>query len=59
MNPQDFTTTMTVDRTPDEVFDAINNARGWWSRTIVGATTHVGDEFVQHAPDLHLSLIHI
>jgi len=59
MNQQDFTTTMTVDRTPDEVFDAIINARGWWSRTIVGDTTHVGDEFVQHAPDLHWARLRV
>jgi hypothetical protein len=59
MSQHDFTTTMTVDRPPNEVYDAINNARGWWSRTIVGDTTHLGDEFVQHAPDLHWARLRV
>jgi hypothetical protein len=29
MSDQSYTTSFSVDRTPDEVFDAINNVRGW------------------------------
>lgn len=49
-----FTTTITVDATPDEAFDAINDVSGWWGR-ITGTTTSVGDEFVYVVPGLHYS----
>ena len=49
-----FTTTITVDATPQKVFDAINDVPGWWGR-ITGSTTAVGDEFVYVVPGLHYS----
>jgi hypothetical protein len=49
-----FTTTITVDATPQEAFDAINDVAGWWGR-ITGSTTAVGDEFVYLVPGLHYS----
>jgi uncharacterized protein YndB with AHSA1/START domain len=44
-NEEDFTTTITVDRTPQEVFAAVTDPRGWWSQDITGGTGEVGDEF--------------
>ena len=41
-----LTATMSVDRTPDEVFAAITDVRGWWSQNIIGDTAALHDEFV-------------
>ena len=38
MSSPNFTTTILVDNTTKEVYDAINNVRGWWSEEIVGNT---------------------
>jgi uncharacterized protein YndB with AHSA1/START domain len=52
---QDFTLTITVDQTPEEVFAAINNVRGWWSEEIEGDTDKPGAEFKFHHKDIHRS----
>jgi hypothetical protein len=53
MSKQDFNTTLLVDQTPREVFQAINNVRGWWSEEVEGNTSKVNDEFDYHFEDLH------
>jgi len=45
MKTQDFTNTLTVDQTPEQVFDAINNPRAWWSENISGPTNRQGEKF--------------
>ena len=49
MKTQDLTITMQVDQTPEEVFNAIRNVRGWWSgyysEEIKGDTEKLNDEF--------------
>src|SRR5450755_1429287 len=55
MNEQDFTTILTVDQTPEEAFDAINNVRGWWLGEIEGSTEKLGDEFTYRYGDVHYS----
>jgi hypothetical protein len=51
----DFTTTIVVDQTPEQVFKAINNVRGWWSEEIEGSTEKLNDEFDYHYKDVHIS----
>ena len=53
MKTADFSTTLLVDQTPNEVFDAINNVRGWWSEEIEGSTNQLNDEFHYHYEDVH------
>lgn len=45
-NTEYLTASMTVDRTPDEVFAAVTNVRGWWSENLIGASAALHDEFV-------------
>lgn len=53
MENQNFTTTILVDQTPEEVFNAINKVRGWWSEEIEGNTQKLNDEFTYHYQDVH------
>ena len=41
-----LTATASIDNTPEEVFAAITDVRGWWNENIIGATAALHDEFV-------------
>src|SRR5215510_1295448 len=55
----DYTTAFTVDQSAEEVFEAINNVRGWWSEEIEGRTEELGDEFTYRHKDVHYCRIRL
>jgi len=55
MKTSDFTTTISVDQTPQEAFDAINNVRDWWPGEIEGNTTKLNGEFSYRYKKMHYS----
>lgn len=55
MSDQAYTNSFTVDQSPEEVFAAVNNARGWWIEEINGETDKLDAEFTVQFGDLHRS----
>lgn len=55
MATKNFTTTMLVDKTPKETFNAINNVRGWWSTTLKGTSDQLDGEFIYQHKEMHKS----
>lgn len=55
MQNQNFTTTILVDQSPEEVFAAINNVSAWWSGEIEGVTDTAGTEFTYSVTGIHFS----
>lgn len=45
MKAQDFHTSITVDATTKEAFDAINDIAGWWTDSLEGDSYKLNDEF--------------
>ena len=54
MKNQNFITTISVDQTPKEAFNAIKNFRAWWSEEIEGSTDKLNEVFFYHYKDIHL-----
>jgi hypothetical protein len=54
MENRNFTTKITVDKSPKEAFTAVNNVRGWWSENITGNTVQLNNEFIYQYKDVHV-----
>jgi hypothetical protein len=52
---KDYSTSIVVDKSPAEVFNAINNVRGWWQGEFVGGAEKLNDEFSYQVADIHFS----
>lgn len=50
-----FVTTIVVDQSPAEVFESINNVRGWWQGKIEGETDKLYGVFTYQMMDMHFS----
>jgi hypothetical protein len=59
MTKQSYTKSFALDQSPEEVFKAINNVRGWWSEEITGRTDKLGGKFKYHFRDVHSCTIEI
>lgn len=57
MEKQGFTTTIQVEQTPLQVFNAVVNPGAWWSEEITGGTAQAGDIFDYHFQDIHRAKI--
>jgi hypothetical protein len=55
MENNDYELTLLLDQSPTEVFNAINNTRGWWSGEIVGETDKLGAEFSYRVAGVHFT----
>lgn len=55
MKKNDFTITVVVDQTPEEVFNAINHPQHWWSGEFTGSTAALNDEFTYRYKEFHFS----
>lgn len=53
MKNKSFAASILVGQSPKEVFNAINNVRGWWSEEINGNTEKLNDVFDYHYKELH------
>jgi hypothetical protein len=51
----ELTARFTINATPLEAYEAINDVRSWWSGNIVGDTDSVGSEWYYLVPDIHFS----
>jgi hypothetical protein len=54
MENKDFTTSFFVDKSPHEVYNAVNNVRGWWSENIEGPTDQLNQEWLYQYKDVHI-----
>ena len=55
MEKQNYTASIKVDATPQEVFKSINNVTDWWTENTEGSSQKLNDEFTVRFGDIHYS----
>ena len=55
MNNQNYTATIEVAKSPQDVFNCLKEVPKWWSKDYEGSSTKLNDEFVIHHPGRHYS----
>jgi len=55
MNKQDYTASIAVNATPQEVFKKINSVTKWWTEDLNGSSQQLNDEFTVRFGDVHVS----
>jgi hypothetical protein len=55
MSQQDYTATLIVDATAQEVFSNINEVTKWWTPDLKGSSQNLSDEFTVQFADMHIS----
>ena len=55
MKKQDYTTSISVNATPQEAFHSINSVTRWWTENLEGSSQELNDEFTVHFGDVHVS----
>ena len=59
MTTASYTTTLVVDESPEQVFDAVVDVRSWWFGDIEGSTAELGDEFTYSVPGIHWNAMRV
>jgi len=55
MKQNDFHTSIAVDATAHQAFEAINNVSKWWTENLKGSSHKLNDEFTVQFGDVHYS----
>lgn len=55
MAKSDYTVTITVNATPEQVFKSINSVSKWWTPNVEGRSDKLNDEFIVRSGDIHYS----
>jgi len=55
MAKSDYTASITVNATPDQVFKSINSVSKWWTQNVEGRSEKLNDEFIVRSGDIHYS----
>lgn len=56
---ESFTSSLSFDQSPQEVFAAVTNVRDWWSANIEGVADQADGEFTYRHKDLHRCTIRV